>query len=328
MDFFHRNHNLRQHLDRIGLTTSSFNEKVVLCSARALDLYSLTALHCYRLPDNLQPRVVTRIEHSTMVGRKKRTKRTSLGNQQRGWLWGRHAVLETLRAQRWQPFEVQIVTDLLEPSLCKEVRQLCQDWNVITQTTTAAELEKYTRARDHQGLAARMPEFPLEPFAEFVSQLPANPFLLILDRIQDPYNFGSMLRSADLFGVDGVVIGCREQAGVSSHVARSSVGAVNYLRITQAESLAEAVRTLQKQGIEIVAASEKGSLAPSEVDLSGRLGILIGNEGGGIAPDLLALSTTHCAIPQSGHVDSLNAAVAAGILCYEANRQRRGTVPR
>lgn len=263
-----------------------------------------------------------------MVGRKKRTKRTPLGNQQRGWLWGRHAVLETLRAQRWLPFEVQIATDLLEPSLCREVHQLCAEWNVPIQTTTAAELEKFTRARDHQGLAARMPEFPLEPFAEFVAQLPAHPFLLILDRIQDPYNFGSILRSADLFGVDGVVIGCREQAGVSSHVARSSVGAVNYLRISQAESLADALRTLQKQGIEIVAASEKASLTPSEVDLSGGVGILIGNEGGGVAPQLLALSQTHCAIPQTGHVDSLNAAVAAGILCYEANRQRRAAHPR
>ena len=167
-----------------------------------------------------------------------------------------------------------------------------------------------------------MPEFPLTTLDVFLETLPANPFILLLDRIQDPYNFGSILRSADLFGVSGVVIGKHEQAGVSSHVARSSVGAVNYLEIVQVESISVAAQQLVDQQIQLIAASEKGEHAPSEVELTCGLAIVIGNEGAGIGQTLADLCAIHCAIPQVGHVDSLNAAVAAGILCYETHRQR------
>jgi 23S rRNA (guanosine2251-2'-O)-methyltransferase len=262
-----------------------------------------------------------------MVGRKKKTRRskTSLGNHQRGWLWGKHAVLETLRAGRWVPFEVNLCSELVDGQTLDEVQSLCERSQIEVKMLDQDDLQRVVNARDHQGLSAQMPEFPFATFDELIDQLPENPFLLILDRIQDPYNFGSILRSADLFGVDGVIISNREQAGVSSHVARSSVGAVNYLNICQMESLPDAAQRLKTAGIRLIAAFEKGDRSPAEMNMQQNLALVLGNEGAGIGQTLLEQCDDKCAIPQTGHVDSLNAAVAAGILCYEVHRQRNGS---
>jgi 23S rRNA (guanosine2251-2'-O)-methyltransferase len=147
-------------------------------------------------------------------------------------------------------------------------------------------------------------------------------FVLILSGIQDPFNFGSILRSADLFAVDAVIVPERGQAEVSAHVVRSSVGAVNYLDIVQSDSLAQTCRSVRTRGLRLIAATEAGGKIPESVNLRNGVGIIIGNEGGGIDEELLELCDERIRIPQSGHVGSLNAAVAAGILCYEVRRQR------
>ncbi len=231
-------------------------------------------------------------------------------------------MLETLRARRWIPFEVNVCADLIDEQTLDEAQSLCHQSQIEFKILEQDDLQQVVNARDHQGLAARMPEFPFTTFDGLLEQLSENPYLLILDRIQDPYNFGSILRSADLFGVDGVIISNREQAGVSSHVARSSVGAVNYLNICQIESLADAAQRLSTAGIRLIAATEKGEHSPAELNMQQNLALVLGNEGAGISQSLLEQCDDKCAIPQSGHVDSLNAAVAAGILCYEVHRQR------
>lgn len=260
-----------------------------------------------------------------MVGRKRKKsrKKPTLGNHQRSWIWGQHAVLEMLRAGRWQPLSVLICEELLDSSLFAEAESLLKSNGIEYRCAAdAAEIEKLIHARDHQGMAANMKEFPTVAFKEFLEGLPENPFMLLLDRIQDPFNFGSILRSADLFGVDGIIIGDTEQVGVTSHVARSSVGAVNYLNIATVASLPTTAQLLLEKGYQVVAATEKGTSSPSQIDLQKQVVIVIGNEGKGIQHELLSLCNQQCAIPQVGHIDSLNAAVAAGILCYEVHRQR------
>ncbi|MDA7503970.1 23S rRNA (guanosine(2251)-2'-O)-methyltransferase RlmB [bacterium] len=260
-----------------------------------------------------------------MVGRKRKNsrKKPTLGNHQRSWIWGQHAVLEMLRAGRWQPLSVVICEELLDAALFAEAMSLLKLNSIEYRLADdAAEIENLIHARDHQGMAANMTEFPTVALDELMEGLPENPFLLLLDRVQDPFNFGSILRSADLFGVNGIIIGESEQVGVTSHVARSSVGAVNYLNIATVASLPETVQTLLEKSYQIVAATEKGTSSPSQIDLQKPVAIVIGNEGKGIQHELLALCNQRCAIPQVGHIDSLNAAVAAGILCYEVHRQR------
>lgn len=266
------------------------------------------------------------VDSQPMVGKKRKSSsRTALGNHQKSWIWGRHVVLETLRAGRWHPFEVVCSPELLSTADLREVQQRCTTLALNSRTLSGAELERLVHARDHQGIAARMPAFPLTPLEILLTKLPQHPFLLILDRIQDPFNFGSILRSADQFGVDGILVGEREQATVSSHVVRSSVGAVNYLEIVQSSSLTTTARTLREQGWKLIAATEKATQAPDALDLTTGVVFIMGNEGAGIDASLLELCTHQAAIPQQGHVDSLNAAVAAGIFCYEVQRQRRIT---
>ncbi|WP_437201604.1 23S rRNA (guanosine(2251)-2'-O)-methyltransferase RlmB [Planctomicrobium sp. SH664] len=258
-----------------------------------------------------------------MVGKKQRAKRQAglLGNHQKCWLWGRHAVLESLRAGRWLPLELAYDSRMSADAVT-EVQSLAQSRRIAIQPVEASQLARICGAKDHQGLVARMPVYPYVPLDEVLGSLPRQAFILLLNGIQDPFNFGSILRSADLFGVDAVIVPTAGQVDVSSHVARASVGAVNYLSIAQADSLVATCERLKSLGLKIVAATEKGQLAPADARMTTGLALIIGNEGVGVSPALLAECDEQLCIPQQGHVGSLNAAVAAGILCYEVQRQR------
>ncbi|TWT58820.1 putative TrmH family tRNA/rRNA methyltransferase [Thalassoglobus neptunius] len=251
-----------------------------------------------------------------------------MGNHQRNWIWGRHAVMESLRAHQWLPDELHLAPEVLDSNILREATRRAQSSGITTHEETAESLTQLCHARDHQGLVARMPEFPYCSL-DILDKHPDNSqkFALVLDRIHDPFNFGSILRSADLFGVSTVLIGEREQVGVTSHVARSSAGAVNFLKICRVPNLCEASQRLIDTNYQLIAATEKSSTPPSRIDFQRPTAIVIGNEGTGIDPDLLKLATATCTIPQSGHIDSLNAAVAAGILCYEVARQRTPSDP-
>lgn len=258
-----------------------------------------------------------------MVGRRRKSrKRGVLGNHQRAWLWGRHAVVETLRAGRWVPLEVRIATDILDEALIHEVERLCQQQSIECSHLTSDALQQLVHARDHQGIAARMPSYPWQTLEQFFEGIHQQGLIVVLDRIQDPHNLGSILRSADLFGVQGIVVGTQQQCDVTSHVVRSSVGAVNYLHMCRTESLPQAVAELKAQQFQIVGATENGMSLPETALSAESTAVIIGNEGQGIDEQLLTACDIYCAIPQTGHVGSLNAAVAAGILFYEAFRQQ------
>lgn len=259
-----------------------------------------------------------------MVSGKKRRKagKALLGNHQRCWLWGRHAVMETLRAGRWLPLEVAVDSHQVAEEIQKELRELCALHRVELTVSTASEMQKYCGTGEHQGLMAKMPPYPYVDIKAVLQRLSPESAVLVLAGIQDPFNFGSILRSADLFGIDAVIVPISGQAPVSSHVARSSVGAVNFLKIAQVDNLQETCRELAAFGLQMIAATERGTQRPDAVDLTQGFALVIGNEGAGIPESLLHLCGTHVCIPIGGHVDSLNAAVATGILCYEATRQR------
>ena len=168
-----------------------------------------------------------------------------------------------------------------------------------------------------------MPPFPYRGVDELLLGLPPDPVLVMLDRVHDPYNFGAIIRSAEVLGIDGVIVGTREQAQVNSLVARSSAGAVNYVPIAQSEQLATTVAQLAERGFQIVGGSDRARQSVFQTDFRVPTLLLIGNEGRGIQPALEALCTQFVQIPVLGHVSSLNAAVSAGILFYEVLRQRQ-----
>lgn len=259
-----------------------------------------------------------------MVGgkRKHRRKREFLGSHQKAWLFGRHAVLETLRAGRWRPLELWIADDIEAPH-GEEARRLADGLGIVPTASTAAVMSRRCGSLAHQGLMARMPPFPFWSIEDLLDASGAPSFLVILDAVQDPFNFGAIIRSAEVFGAGGIIVGTTDQSDVTAQVVRSSSGAVNHVPIAQVPDLVAALRRLQEAGMRIIAASEKGARPISDVDLTGPCAIVVGSEGRGIHPPLLAECHDTAAIPQCGRVGSLNAAVAAGILFYEVRRQRR-----
>lgn len=262
-----------------------------------------------------------------MVERAGRGKRRGklLGNHQRCWIWGRHVVRETLRAGRWTPLELWLA-DRLPVAELDEARHLAaaRGCTVTVTVTESEQLTKRCRSAEHQGYVARMPPFPYDSPDDLLAPRPGTPLFVVLDRIQDPFNFGAILRCADALGVDGVFVDATGQVEVSSQVARSSAGAVNHLRIAEAGDLPGVLARMRREGIAVVAADAEADREVFDCDLRRPTAIVIGNEGTGLRPEILAECDERVRIPQRGHVASLNAAVSAGILLYEAARQRAG----
>lgn len=258
-------------------------------------------------------------------------------SHQRSWLRGHHAVLETLTAGRWPVIEL-FADPQLPPDVLQRVRVLAAQQQIPVQLAESRRLEQLCRHSDHQGLLARMGEFPWESLTDLAALLSvaANsqrtkvtngshrtaPLFVLCDRLQDAHNFGAILRCCDAVHVDGIVTGEREQVSVTPHVARASSGAVNHLRLFRGSSTTEALRLFRAAGYQVLAASEKASTQLWQASLQGPQVLVIGSEAHGIAQELLELCHLRIAIPMLGRVSSLNAAVAAGILLYECRRQQ------
>jgi 23S rRNA (guanosine2251-2'-O)-methyltransferase len=260
------------------------------------------------------------------------TKKHFNASHQRSWIWGRHAVTETLAAGRWPVLELY-VDESFSASETSQIVALAGRHSVAVRGASASRLEQLCRNSDHQGYVARMGEFPCRTLSDLQKALKEPlqrrqvPLYLVCDRVQDAHNFGAILRNCDAMSVDGIIIGERSQAQVTPHVARSSAGAVNWQELYRVSELTAAVRVLRSSGVQVIAATEKSEGSLWDADLRNAAAILIGNEGSGIAPELLRECDALVSIPMLGRVNSLNAAVATGILLYECRRQQRaGTV--
>ncbi len=253
--------------------------------------------------------------------RRGKGKHRLLGNHQKCWVWGRNAVLETLSAGWWPVLDLYLSADL--PAGPRDVAiALARKAGLTANVDPAESLTQRCHTSEHQGYLARMSEFPYADEATVLRDAGTCPAFAVLDGVQDPHNLGAVVRSAEVFGLNGVFIGTTGQVGVTSMVARSSAGAVNRVPIVRVASLPELAERLKRQGVRLVAASEKAESALTASDFCGPVAIVIGNEGSGIEPALLAECDMHVTIPQCGRIGSLNAAVAASIFFYEIRRQR------
>ncbi len=258
--------------------------------------------------------------------RRSTRKQSVMGNHQRCWLWGRHLVIETLEAQRWPILEL-VVSDELVADDADRVRNLAERDDVPVTIAPPERLTQLSGANDHQGLLAKMSPFPFSGLQKIMSSTADPLALVMLDRIQDPHNFGAIIRVAEVLGLHGMVIGDTHQSAVTSAVARSSAGAVNHLPICRESDLRATVETLRTSGVHLVATAMRSGVPLSDWNFTQPTAILMGNESTGVADELLNMCDATVHIPQGGHVESLNAAVAAGIVCYELQRQR-GATPR
>ncbi|MFK7821440.1 MAG: 23S rRNA (guanosine(2251)-2'-O)-methyltransferase RlmB [Planctomycetaceae bacterium] len=260
-----------------------------------------------------------------MVERSKRGKgkHKLLGNHQKSWIWGRNLVLETLRGGIWTPLEL-LVAENFNGDDAPEAMKLAGDLGVQYEEVPADRIKQLCGTSEHQGFAAKMSAFPYADEARLPALIPeSKPTLIVIcDRIQDPHNFGAIVRSADGFGVSAIIIRNTKQVGVTSQVARSSAGAVNHVPIVRTESIVDAAKKLQAAGVTLVACSEKAPQLIGDCDLNRPTALVIGNEGRGVSGEMLAQSDELVSIPMSGTVSSLNAAVAAAVTMYEVARQR------
>lgn len=235
--------------------------------------------------------------------------------------------MEMLRAQRWPLLELLIAAEFPD-DIRKELCELSESCQVRADVVSSSRLTQLCGTDEHQGLLARMAEFPYGTTADwglFLAQRVVNPrtppLFVICDHIQDAHNFGAILRCCEGAAATAVVVESRQQAAVTPHVARSSAGAVNYLNLFRVDELADLLQSLKDVGVLIVAATEKASTPLWQAGLGVAVAVVVGSETAGIRPELLEICDRHVSIPMLGQVTSLNAAVAAGVLMYEVRRQ-------
>jgi 23S rRNA (guanosine2251-2'-O)-methyltransferase len=230
-------------------------------------------------------------------------------------------VVETLRAGRWPILELHM-NEALSPDDLQAASLLAEGLEVPLSLEPAATLTRLCRSDEHQGYLAKMPPFPYDDAEKLLKDRPNRAFYVLLDAVQDPFNFGAILRSADALGVDAVFVSAANQVDVTSLVVRASAGAVNHVPLAQVEDLAAWIGRLKQAGLTVVGTSPAAKRDVSQHDFREPVAVVLGNEATGIRAEILALCDNRVSIRQKGHIGSLNAAVSAGILCYEVCRQR------
>jgi 23S rRNA (guanosine2251-2'-O)-methyltransferase len=262
-----------------------------------------------------------------MVQSKKKRKDNKglLGNHQNSWIWGRRAVIEILEAGRW-PIAELYLSNLLETEELDDAEAKAYSLGYTVHFESPDRIRELCRNGEHQGYLAKMREYPYSDLDEILSGLEKNtesdavPIFVLLDGIQDPFNFGAIVRSAEVLGLNGVIIGDTNQVGVTSMVARSSAGAVNHIPIHRSDNLEQVIETLRSRSVSIVGASEKEATECGEFAFESPTVLILGNEGSGIRQELLDQSDARVCIRQFGQVESLNVAAAAAIIFHEARR--------
>jgi 23S rRNA (guanosine2251-2'-O)-methyltransferase len=241
----------------------------------------------------------------------------------REWIYGRQAVREVLRAGRRTVFLVHLAESAHEQGTLAEILGLARKRNLRIEKVAPESLDRL--GGNHQGVAIQTGEYPLVPLEEILSrceQAGPQALLLILDQIQDPQNLASLLRTAEAAGVHGVILPLRRAAGVTPAVVNASAGAVEHLRITQA-NLAQAIEEIKQRGI-WVAGLDADPAAESmlDADLDGPLALVVGSEGEGLRPLVRKTCDRLLRLPMQGKIQSLNAAAAGSIALYLVLRQR------
>ena len=237
---------------------------------------------------------------------------------------GRNAVLEALRSGK--PMDKLYVLDGCQDGPIRTIGREAKKHDVILQFVTKERLNQLSETGKHQGVIAHAAAYEyaqVEDMLELAKSRGEDPFIFLLDNIEDPHNLGAIIRTANLAGAHGVIIPKRRAVGLTATVARTSAGALNYTPVARVTNLKKTVEDLKKQGLWFVCADMDGTVM-YDLDLKGPIGLVIGNEGEGVSRLMKENCDFVAGIPMKGDIDSLNASVAAGVLAYEIVRQRLG----
>ena len=237
-------------------------------------------------------------------------------------LEGRNAVIEALKAGR--SIDKVFIIDGKNDAPIKQIIKEARKRNIIVNFVSKEKLNDISVTKKHQGVIAYAAAYDYVDVKDIISTAVdkgESPFVIILDGIEDPHNLGAILRTANIAGVHGIIIPKRRAVGLTSTVAKTSAGAIEHTKVARVTNVARTIDELKKEGFWIACADMDGELMYN-VDLKGSLAIVIGNEGEGVSRNVKEKCDFIVKIPMKGEITSLNASVAAGILTYEALRQR------
>lgn len=235
---------------------------------------------------------------------------------------GRNAVLEAFRSGK--PIDKLFVLDGCMDGPVKTITREAKKHDTIINYVTKERLDQLSETKKHQGVIAMAAAYEYAEVEDILARAREKgepPFLVLLDGIEDPYNLGAIIRTANLAGAHGVIIPKRRAVGLTAVVAKTSAGALNYTPVAKVTNLTQTIKELKKEGIWFVAA-DMGGETMYNLDLKGPIGMVIGNEGEGISKLVRENCDFIASIPMKGEIDSLNASVAAGVLAFEIVRQR------
>lgn len=239
---------------------------------------------------------------------------------------GRQPVLEALRSG--QEINKVLIAKGSRQGSIREIFALAKEQGIVIQEVERTVLDKLSEGANHQGILAQVADISYLELDELLAK-PRDPnwepFLILLDGIQDPHNLGSIIRSGEAMGIDGVIIPKRRAVPVTSTVMKSSAGAANYVPICRVGNLAATIDILKNAGYWIVGADMAGDACFSQ-DLTGPLALVVGGEGHGLSRLIKDKCDFLSSVPMRGQINSLNASVAAALLMFEVVRQR-GLVP-
>ena len=236
---------------------------------------------------------------------------------------GRNSVLELLESGK--DINKIFVTRGEKHGSINKIIAIAKEKKVIIVEKDKRQMDEMAQNQNYQGVIAIVPPFEyceIEDILEEAKSKNEEPFVLILDGIEDPHNLGSIIRTAETAGVHGIIIPKRRAAGVNSTVNKVSAGAVEHMKITRVTNISETIQKLKDAGLWICGTDINTDKYYYDQDLKGALGIVIGNEGSGISSKVKNNCDFLVKIPMKGKVTSLNASVSTGIIIYEALKQR------
>ena len=236
---------------------------------------------------------------------------------------GRNSVAEALRSER--SINKILVQDGAKGGSIGEIIAVAKAKNILIDYVKQEKLDKLVPGMRHQGIVAIVAPIAFQSLEDVFAKAAAkneDPFILLLDELQDPQNVGALIRTADAAGVHGVLMPKRRSCPLNAVVAKISAGAVEYVPVVQIGNIAQAIEDLQKRGCWVIGADMDGD-DHYTVNMTGPLVLVIGAEGKGLGRLVKQKCDTIASIPMGGGVSSLNASAAGAILMYEAVRQRR-----
>ena len=235
---------------------------------------------------------------------------------------GRNAVIEAFRSGK--TIDKLFVLDGCQDGPVRTIVREAKKHDTVIHYVAKERLDQLSETKKHQGViavAAAYEYATVDEILKHAEEKEEPPFIFLLDGIEDPHNLGAIIRTANLAGAHGVIIPKRRAAGLTATVAKTSAGALNYTPVAKVTNLSATMKDLKERGLWFVCADMDGEVMYRQ-NLTGPIGLVIGNEGDGVSKLVRENCDFTASIPMKGDIDSLNASVAAGVLAYEIVRQR------